>query len=144
MPPFEKYNTAAQIRLIHVAKSKLRITDEQYREILSGFVLSSGEPCTSSKQLSYDQCEALIHIFKKMGFTTGRLKYEEFENRAGGFATPAQMRKIEATWMTSPKVKNMTPEGMNNFIRVIVGVSHITFVRAIDVHKLLKAINSIK
>ncbi len=141
---FVKYITQAQKAVIHIAKNQLGITDEQYRDILSGFVLVNGDKCESCKELSYDQAEALIHIFKKSGFKTGRLKYEEFENRAGGFATPGQMRKIEATWMTHPRVKNRTTEGMNNFIKVIVGQSHITFVKSIDVHKLLKAIDSIK
>lgn len=140
---FTKFNTAVQIRIIHIAKSQLKLSNEQYRDVLSGFVLADGTRCTSSKDLSYDQCEALIHILKKSGFKTGRLKYEEFENRTGGFATPAQMRKIEATWMTSPRVHNKTIEGMNNFIKVIAGQSHITFVKAADVNKILTAIGHI-
>ena len=142
MAAWEKYNTKRQISLIHVAKNQLGISDENYRQILSGFVLANGSKATSSKELSYDQCEALIHIFKRLGFKTGRLKYEEYENRQGGFATPGQMRKIEAVWMFHSREKSI--EAMNSFIRRIVGVSHLTFVKAADVSKILKAMESLK
>jgi len=141
---FEKFNTPSQIKLIHVAKGQLGIKDEQYREILSGFVLANGETATSSKQLSYDQCEALIHIFVKLGFKTGRKEFEEFENRGGSFATPGQMRLIKGTWMNSPNTREKSVEAMNNFIKVITGKSHITFLKANEVSKVLKAIGSLR
>ena len=139
---YEKPCTNTQKQIIHIAKSKLGMSDDNYRQILSGFVLANGNACSSSKELSYDQAEALIHIMKKLGFQTYRLKYEEYENREGGFATPGQMRKIEGLWMYHARTK--TCEAMNAFIARIVGKSHITFVKAQDVHKIIKAIEALK
>jgi len=141
---FRRFPTPAQLAVIHIAKKQLNLTDENYSDILSGFILDSGEKAASSKQLSYDQAEALIHIFVKLGYKNSRLKYEEYENRYGGFARPGQMRKIEALWMSSGVVREKTPEALNKFIYSIAKVSHITFLQSADVFKVIKAIESLK
>lgn len=51
-----------QIALIHVAKSKLNLGEEEYRDILEQFGVSS------SKDLSRKQFKELLNIFTDMGF----------------------------------------------------------------------------
>ena len=51
-----------QIQLIHIAKSKLKMDDETYREILASYKVSS------SKDLTYAQATRLISALRKKGF----------------------------------------------------------------------------
>lgn len=134
-----------QIKLIHIAKQQLGLSDQQYRDTLSGFISATGQPCSSCKELNSDQAEVLLTLFKKIGWKEKRngkvKKYEEFNGRPGKFASPAQMRKIEALWMNYSREK--TIESMNHFIKRIVGKDHISFLTNYDVHKVIKAIENL-
>jgi phage gp16-like protein len=135
----------AQITKIHIAKQQLHITDQQYRDTLSGFKTPDGLPCSTCKQLNYDQAEILLDIFKKLGFKTkhnGKNKeFDELANRSSIFATPGQLRKIKALWMNNAREK--TEEAMNKFISHRTSVNHITFVLKEDVNKLITAISKL-
>lgn len=121
------------------------MTEQQYRDTLSGFINALGQPCCSCKEFNYDQAEALLHIFVKLGWKqkqNGRVKkYEEFASRSGKFCSPAQMRKIEALWMSNAREKNT--DALNHFIKRITGVDHITFLSSRNAHKIIKAIESL-
>ena len=135
----------AQITKIHIAKQQLGLNDQQYRDTLSGFINAAGQPSSSCKELSYDQAEVLLTLFKKIGWKekqNGKVKkYEEFNGRSGKFASPAQMRKIEALWMSSSREK--TIESMNHFIKRICGKDDISFLTNFDAHKVIKAIEAL-
>jgi hypothetical protein len=137
----------AQKAKIHIAIQQLNISDQQYRDILSGFNNQDGKPCNSCTELNYDQAEALLRLFEKIGWKKQRkgqfLKYEIFANRDSKFATPKQMRGIDALWNTSPNVREKTDEAMNKFIKRITGVDHISFLLAADVHKIIRAIKQL-
>ena len=137
-----------QVKKIHIAKTELKLSDENYRDILSNFKNSYGWPCKSSKELNRHQADVVLDIFKKqLGWKEKKnkkvLKYEEFNTRDPKFASPAQMRLIEATWMNNINVKEKTEAALNHYISRILKVDHITFVLKKDVNRLLKAIKSI-
>lgn len=136
-----------QIAKIHIAANQLKLTRQQYEDILSGFIKVDGTPCSSSKELNHEQAEALLRIFRKLGWKESRhgkiLKYEEYSNRDKKFAEPRQLRLIDALWHTSPKVRNKTDEALNHFIKRIIGVDHIIFVLKKDVQKIIKAIQEL-
>lgn len=137
----------AQKAKIHIAKSQLNLSDQQYRDILSGFNNQSGLPCNSCLELNFDQAETLLRLFRKLGWQEKRkgvkLKYEEYSNRDAKFATPKQMRSIDAVWNTTDNVREKTDESMNKFIKRIAGVDHISFLLAKDVHKVIRAVKSL-
>jgi hypothetical protein len=54
---------ATQIKLIHIAKSQLKMGEENYRALLHAWY-----GVESSKALTYDQASALIDELKKLGF----------------------------------------------------------------------------
>jgi hypothetical protein len=134
-----------QVKKIHIAKSQLGLSDQQYRDILSGFNNNQKLPCKTCKELNYQQAEALLNIFVKLGFKqtqNGKVKkYEEFAGRPGKFASPAQMRMIEGLWMTHSREK--TEESMNRFIKRISGKDKIEFITGADAHKIIKAIETL-
>lgn len=54
---------AAQLALIHVAKSKVGMADEEYRDLLGSFGV------TSSKDLKRMDLDRIMAHFEKLGFT---------------------------------------------------------------------------
>lgn len=139
--------THIQIQKIHIAKKDLNINDSDYRAMLSGFKNERGEPCTSSKEFSESQANVFLQLLKtKLGWKAKRknknLKYEDLVTRDPMFASPAQLRKIEALWQVHSREK--TPESLNHFISKILKVDLITSVLKRDVNRLLKAIESLK
>lgn len=136
-----------QIQKIHIAKSQLNISDEHYREMLSGFKNAEGRPCSSSKELTESQANVFLELLRtKLGWKAKRknknLKYEDLATRDPKFASPGQLRKIEALWQIHSTEK--TEISLNHFISRILKVDLITSVLKQDVNRLLKAIQSLK
>jgi glucosamine 6-phosphate synthetase-like amidotransferase/phosphosugar isomerase protein len=75
-----------QIRLIHVAKSQLKIGEENYREMLRAWY-----GVESSKALTYDQASALIDELKRIGF---RLKTKRVASPCAMCATYERREKL--------------------------------------------------
>lgn len=88
--------TPGQIKLIHVLKGKLGLTDEAYRSILLDY------HAFSSTQLSSAQAEHLIWFLQKNAEREGKWirPAQRYANLTGrrGMATPKQLRMIEAMW----------------------------------------------
>lgn len=59
------------ISLIHVAKTKLGLKEEEYRALLHQFNVNS------SKDLTYAQFERLLEQFEKLGFESPYLSYKQ-------------------------------------------------------------------
>lgn len=59
-----KQSKANLIRLLHVAKTQLKMTDEDYRANLAHY----GHGKTSSKDLSIAELETVLAAFNKLGF----------------------------------------------------------------------------
>jgi hypothetical protein len=135
----------SQIVKIHVAKSQLKLSDENYKAILSGFNNQSGEPVNSSKELNYEQAEVLLSRLKEIGWkpkSKGKpVKYEEYANRDYKYASPKQLRMLEAMWMELAREK--TEFAFNKFVLRITHKSHISFILKTDVQKLKKAIENL-
>ena len=80
-----------KISLIHVAKARLGLTDEQYRKLLEA---SGG--VQSAKELSDAGFEELMHCFKRLGFESDAAR-ATFGYRPG-MATPSQVVHIRKAW----------------------------------------------
>ncbi len=135
-----------QIQKIHIAKNQLNISDADYRAMLSGFKNVKGEPCTSSIEFTESQANVFLSLLKtKLGWQEKKrnkvLKYEELNKRDPKFASPAQLRKIDALWQVHSREK--TVSSLNHFLSRILKVDLITAVLKKDVNKLLKAIESL-
>lgn len=85
--------TKAQISLIHVAKARLGLSDEDYRAAL----LNHGG-VASSRALTAAGFDALMRHFAACGFQSDAVA-RAFGQRAG-MASPAQVRRIRAEWAT--------------------------------------------
>lgn len=129
-----------QIKIIHILKNQHKIDEETYREILLTYGVKT------SKDLSYADAN---HLIKKLGGWIGYKKYDELGIRYNHktreyYATPKQLRKIEALWMSSERVKVKTHEALRKFIKRITGVDAIEWISISQVKKIIKAIEEIK
>jgi len=132
-----------QIKLIHVAKSKIGLSEDSYRAILNSFGVQS------SKELDEARYKELMKTFKGLGFgatmtpgnTGSEYRVDKFNNR---LLSESQLRKAKAMWYTNPNVRVRTDEALNAFVKRIIGVDKLAWVRMDVAQKLFKAIEGIK
>lgn len=140
----------AQIAKIHALKSKLRLADEEYGAALESYGV------TTSKDLSYQQAadliKKLVNLLPKelrenisQRRKDAKQKYDELGIRWNDrlkehYATPKQLRMLEAMWMTSPRVEHKTEEAFKHFVKRITGKERLEWVMMSDVRKIKKAI----
>ena len=128
---------------IHIAKKELNLSDEEYRQILYDCF-----GVDSSKYLTDEQANMLIAIFVDMGWKPKKKeqkqqpkKYDELGERKG-FATPAQLRKIEAMWKLVSREK--TKQSLDKFLFRKFKVMKLENVPFDKVPAVLKALEAMK
>lgn len=109
------------IKLIHVAKTKLGLEDDVYRDILES---TTGK--TSSKLLTPAQLEAVLDRLKQLGFEV------ESKDKTGvkNLASDAQSKLIRHLWLQlydAGQVKNGSEKALAKFIENRVKVSALQF-----------------
>ncbi len=140
--------TAKQIKKIHTLISKLKMSDSEYRFLLSEYWVNT------SKDLSYIEAQALIQRLEERALKAGvwsrysergKIRYEDLGKRQG-MATPKQLRMIEAMWKEVSHIHNIERRQMalRRFIFRIVGVSDMRYLEAHHVPKVMKAIKAMK
>ena len=118
MPKFNKKLNL--IKLIHVAKTKLGLDDEVYRDILKS---TTGKD--SSKLLTPAQLEAVLDRLKQLGFTV-----ESNKTGVKNLASDAQSKLIRHLWLQlyhAGQVKNGSEKALAKFIENRVKVSALQF-----------------
>ena len=139
-----------QIALIHVAKSRLGLGEEEYRNILAQFGVQS------SKELDYRQFKELMLIFQKLGFErkSKRQKLavsfhpvaEELNGQKakGSPFTPItdkQKKKLWALWNTISRVpEDKREQALNSFCKRISKVDHWRWLDVGGAQKVITAL----
>ena len=119
MPKFNKKLNL--IKLIHVAKTKLGLDDEVYRDILES---TTGK--TSSKLLTPAQLEAVFDRLKQLGFEVVSKDKTGVKN----LASDSQSKLIRHLWLQlheAGQVKNGSEKALAKFIENRVKVSALQF-----------------
>ena len=117
-----KFNKKANlIKLIHVAKTKLQLEDDVYRDILKS---TTGKD--SSKLLTPAQLEAVLDRLKQLGFEV------ESKDKTGvkNLASDAQSKLIRHLWLQlyeAGQVRNGSEQALAKFVEKRVGVSALQF-----------------
>ncbi len=140
--------------IIHIAKKQCNISDESYRDILSGFTGMNGQPATSLSDCSETTKASIYKVFvEKLGFIpaktgAGRNKYNTLANRTNSngkkLASPKQLRMIEAMWVTSPVVRVKTVEALRAFQATITGVDKLEWLLSSQINKIVLGIRNLK
>lgn len=122
------------IRNIHVAKSKLKLSEEEYRGILNG---CAGVD-SSSEIKEWKQYYSIMAAFKKLGF---KLKSDsEVSNRRRNpdWITFNQEKYIRGLWQLVSQKKD--EDSLNKFVSRIAGVNHLSFCLKKDATKVIIAL----
>jgi len=142
-----------QITKIHWLKNTLNLSDEEYGAALESYGVAT------SKDLSYEQAADLIKKLVRLlpkelrenssqRRKDAKQKYDELgirwnEKLRQHFATPKQLRMLEAMWMTSNRVEYKTEEAFKKFVKRISGKEKLEWLMMSDVRKIKKAIESL-
>jgi hypothetical protein len=184
--------TKEQIIKIHILKTQLALSDDEYYSALESYGVSSskeltkvqakdlinklqrladgnvntpnpsergdvntpypserGERNSIGQPLKYEEKE-IVTLRQAQCDNIGQpLKYEELgirydETRKEYYATPKQLRLIEALWRSHPNVIDRSEKAMIKYIKRITGVDKMEWLIMSDVRKIIKAINEIK
>lgn len=139
-----------QIRIIHSLKSALKLTEDEYRSLLSGYEVES------SKDLSFETAADVIRNMTKNAQSAGvwtqkpgrsdrSERYEHLDGRARNMASPAQLRMIEGLWNDVSYVRD--PDKQRKALRTFLerfDVSALEFVKTSLVPKILRALEHMK
>ena len=123
------------IRNIHVAKAKLKLSDEVYREIL----LSCAKVTSSSEIKTWNEYNAIMQAFEKLGFKLPKISVSH-TNRNPNWMTEKQEKYIRGLWKLVSEKKD--EKSLNSFICKITGTGNITFVSKSDAIKIISALRA--
>lgn len=122
------------IRNIHVAKSKLKLSEEEYRGILNG---CAGVD-SSSEIKEWKQYYAVIAAFKKLGFKLTSDSEVSNRRRNPDWITFNQEKYIRGLWQLVSQKKD--EDSLNKFVSRIAGVNHLSFCLKKDASKVIIAL----
>lgn len=124
------------IKLIHVAKTKLGLDDDVYRDILSS---TTGK--NSSKELNLAQLEAVLDRLKQLGFEV------ESKDKTGvkNLADDKQSKLIRHLWLQlheAGAVKNGSEQALAKFVENRVHVSALQFLSSKNADMIINHLRS--
>lgn len=120
------------IQLIHIAKSKLQMSDGDYRALLNGV---GGK--ASSAELTVAELEQVLRAMKSLGFTVKKLPVTELDR---GLASDAQLAYIKGMWELVSREK--TEQALNRFVKRITGAGHLRFLNVYSAQKVTLALRT--
>ncbi|HUI93492.1 MAG TPA: phage protein GemA/Gp16 family protein [Chitinivibrionales bacterium] len=113
--------TRAQIKKIHALKSVLNLDEDNYRTMLSSFIMPDGTPVWSSKDLTFDQASSLIAALEHSIDHSPSLQKRLY-------ASAKQLRLIAVLWKRITRAND--EEGASNTLHAFL--RHRFHVRRFD------------
>lgn len=126
-----KFDRSKIIQLIHIAKSQIGLSDEDYRAILEGMTKK-----TSCSEMNVFELKEVLDAMKKLGFKIKRLETKEEE--IGWDTSKAQMDYIKGMWELVARDKS--DRALYKFIKRITGADHPRFMTAKDSQNVIIAL----
>lgn len=121
------------IRLIHVGKTKVGLSDSDYRHLLYS---TTGK--SSSLAMNLSELEAVLKAIKDLGF---EVKTMPVKPEDVGRASFEQINYIKGLWELSARVK--TEAALNAFVKKITGVPFLSWLDKRDAQKVILAVREI-
>ncbi len=119
------------IQLIHIAKSQIGLSDEDYRA-----VLESTAKKTSCSEMTLSELNDVLRAMRKLGFRVKRTETREEE--LGWDTSKAQMDYIKGMW--GRVARDKSDRALYKFIKRITGADHPRFMRSVDSQKVILAL----
>lgn len=140
-----------QIRKIKALQSRLKMSDADYRLLLSDEFVDT---CTALTETEADRVIATLEekaiavgVWQKPGTGEwhGKTKYDDLGDRDETMATPKQLRLIESMWkdvsyMTGPA----RMAALNVFVKKIAGAARLRFLDKRGAHAVITSLITMK
>lgn len=127
-------------RSLHAMAHLLGMDDSAYRDLLR-----DNYGVASSKELSNAQLQALGRSLQsQLHSNTNRKRFSDLKPRPNDKATPAQIRAIEAMWMTvsNRPTTEEKRQALNAMCHRITGIQSVRWISKRNAQDLIKAIQS--
>ena len=130
----------SQNRILHVAKAKLKMPDDEYRSSLA--VIAD---VTSSTELGQAGFEAMMGFFEWMGFNPLQKSDPNYGNRPG-MASFAQIELIRVLWSewTGLALGQGDDTGLTTWVKRVFKVDSMRFLTAAQAPKVITALKAMK
>ena len=131
---------------IHVLKSKLRLSDDDYRALIKGLTLktSSKDMSPAEQQKVRDHMQALAERAGVVQPTRRRPMPAARFAKSKADATPKE-RKVWALWHQLGRdgvVRDTSPQALNKWIERQIGVSALVFANGAQLDTLIEALKA--
>jgi phage gp16-like protein len=124
-----------KLSLIHVAKTRLAMEDDDYRAILS-----REANVASSRELNDQGFDRVMAAFERLGFeSTAKAEKRKEAGRLGTNATYAQRRMMQQLWNRYKGASD--PAGLRHWLSNHFQISDLRFVSAAAAPKIIHALN---
>jgi len=135
--------TNKQKAVLHVAKARLCLDDETYRDVLEAHA-----GVRSSTKLNYSGFLAVMEHFEKAGFRSLKPETQNLKPQADrpGMASGAQIRKIKAIWLSlagTYYTQGNEWKALRGFLRKRFRVDHENFLTVEKAGQVIEAIKAI-
>lgn len=123
--------------LVHLAKSRLGMTDQEYREVLAEYA-----DAASASDLTDEGFDRLMAYFRTRGFVSDARRTMVSNRTDRGLASQAQVDLIVALWREvapDPSIRKL-----EQWIERFHGVSALRFLTAAKVAKVIASLRSWK
>ena len=132
---------------IHACLNDLGWDEDRYRDMLfAEFGVASKTVLTLEQLDSFIQTLRLAMLERglvepnEVQWGWGSRKYEQLRGRAGTYATPDQLRKVEATWREV--ARNPSDQALSEFVKRQTDVDHLIWLDKEDVKPVLIALKN--
>lgn len=131
-------NNKKLITLIHVAKSKLNLSDENYKNILMSVSCAYGVRSAkdSTKNMSDRELKEVIKLFETLGFTSSnKIKVNKSECVNLSYK---QVKYIKSLWRSVANIK--TDDALNKFLERTTKKNSLSLLNQSDAHAVIVAL----
>jgi len=111
------------IRLIHVAKRELKLSDDAYRAALS----EAANGKESSSDMTIKELESVLALFKNTGFKVKLNNKRKLSPSSGARVRTAEASVVRAIWITMFKqgfLRDGSETALNNYVKRITSKSN--------------------
>ncbi len=129
----------AQIKKIHALKGALKMDDDTYRLVLSGFGVKT------SKKLSFKAADELLQDLESKAIAAGVWESRKPASKAKAckLADDPQSKKIRALWLelhACAKVKNPSETALAAYVKRMTGVSALQWLNTRQASTVIEAL----
>lgn len=136
------------IRLIHVARRELKLSDDAYRTALS----EAANGKESSSEMAIKELEAVLTLFKAAGFKVKLNNKRKLSPKSGARVRTAEISVIRAVWTTMYKhgfLRDGSETSLNSYVKRMtvklnngIGVDEVQWLDGYLAYKVLEALKN--